>query len=80
MKNLDKGKVECSIFVDLQKAFDMVAHNVSLAKLEHYGIFILIMPLKQFISINGFNSNRVLLKYMEFIRLCTRTNSFLIIC
>ena len=38
MKDLDKGKVGCSIFVDFQKAFDMVAHNFSLAKLEHYGI------------------------------------------
>lgn len=38
MKNLDKGKVGCSVFVDLQKDFDMVAQNVSLAKLEHYGI------------------------------------------
>ena len=37
-KNLDEGKVGCGIFVDLQKAFDTVDYNISLAKLEHYGI------------------------------------------
>ena len=37
-KNLDKGNMGCGIFVDLQKAFDTVEHDILLAKLEHYGI------------------------------------------
>ena len=37
-KNLDKGNIGCGIFVDLQKAFDTVEHDMLLAELEHYGI------------------------------------------
>ena len=35
---LDNKKVACGIFVDLQKAFDTVNHNILLDKLYHYGI------------------------------------------
>ena len=34
-KNLDGGKVECGIFVDLQKIFDTVDHNILVGKLEY---------------------------------------------
>ena len=34
---LDSGKVSCGIFVDLQKAFDTVNHEILLKKLHHYG-------------------------------------------
>ena len=37
-KTIDSNKFACGIFVDLQKAFDTVDHNIILKKLEHYGI------------------------------------------
>ena len=35
---LDNKKFACGIFVDLQKAFDTVNHNILLYKLSSYGI------------------------------------------
>ena len=35
---LDDSKYVCGIFVDLQKTFDIVNHNILLNKLSHYGI------------------------------------------
>ena len=64
-KYLDEGKFSCGIFVDLQKAFDMVEHDILLTKLEHYGVRGLandwfksyLSDRKQFVSINSHDSN-----------------------
>ena len=60
-KNIDKGNIGCGIFVDLQKAFDTVEHDILLAKIEHYYIRGMannwfksyLFNRKQFVSING---------------------------
>ena len=37
-ENLDEGSIGCGIFIDLQKAFETVEHDIILSKLEHYGV------------------------------------------
>ena len=61
---LDSGSVTCGIFVDFQKAFDTVNHEILLKKLEHYGFRGVInnwfrsylTDRKQIVVINGFES------------------------
>ena len=70
-KNLDEGNIGCGIFVDLQKAFDTVEHDILLSKLEHYVICGLanewfkayLSNKKQYVSINGYDSNLVEVKF-----------------
>ena len=64
-KTLDDGNIGCAIFVDLQKAFDTVDHQILLAKLNHYGIRgisndcfeFYLSNRNQYVSINGCESS-----------------------
>ena len=61
---LDAGKVTCGIFIDLQKAFDTVNHEILLQKMNHYGfrgitnewLRSYLSERKQKVTINGFVS------------------------
>ena len=64
---LDQGKYGCGIFVDLQKAFGTVDHNILTGKLKHYGIRVMdyswfesyLKARKRHIYINGFYSKNL---------------------
>ena len=68
---LDSGLVTCGIFVDFQKAFDTVNHDILLKKLEHYGFRGVInnwfrsylTDRKQKVVINGFESESKILPH-----------------
>ena len=63
-KALDDGNIGCGVFVDLQKDFDTVDHQILLAKLSHYGIRRVsndwfksyLSNSSQYVSINGYES------------------------
>ena len=70
-KNLDEGNIGCGIFVDLQKAFDTIEHDILLSKLKHYGVHGLandwfksyLSNRKKYVSINGYHSNLADVKF-----------------
>ena len=59
-----EGSIGCGVFVDLQKAFGTVDHQISLAKLDYYGIRGVssdwfnsyLSNYNQYISINSYDS------------------------
>ena len=61
---LDEGKNACGVFVDFQKAFDTVNHDILVGKLSHYGIRGIsnkwfssyLSNRSQYVSIRGFDS------------------------
>ncbi|XP_057308206.1 uncharacterized protein LOC130646085 [Hydractinia symbiolongicarpus] len=71
MDALDKGNYACGVFIDLQKAFDTVDHEILLTKLHHLGIRGNALSLfrsyligrQQFVSLNGARSANNLTKH-----------------
>ena len=63
-EQLDIGNFTCGIFVDLQRAFGKVDHEILIQKLNHFGIrgvannwfSSYLQNRSQYVSINGFSS------------------------
>ena len=53
----DSGQYSCRVFLDLQKAFNTVNHDILLRKLDYY------LQDSVFTSVNGYQSNMRQLKY-----------------
>ena len=83
-KALDDGN--CGVFVDLQKAFDTVDHQILLAKLNCYGtrgvsndwFKSYLSNRNQYLSINGFDYGLTSIN-CGVSRICSRTPSIFII-
>ena len=71
IQTLDNKKYGCGLFIDLQKAFDPVNHNILLSKLEHYGmrgnvllwLSSYLSTIHQYVSGNGRDSNLMKIAY-----------------
>ena len=68
---LDANNIACGVFIDLQKAFDTVDHEILLRKLQYYGIRgtandwfqSYLINRKQYVTINGYDSKIVNMHY-----------------
>ena len=68
---LDKGDLACGVFIDLQKAFDTLDHEILLDKLKNYGfrglsndwIRSYLTGRMQFVHVSGKNSSTKEMKY-----------------
>ena len=49
-KSVDNGKFGCRIFIDLQKAFNTVYHDILLTNLDHYGFRNVLDWFKSYLS------------------------------
>ena len=65
-QQLGSRNFACGIFVDFQKVFDTIDHDILIQKLNHYDIrrvanncsfFSLLQSRLQYVCINRFNSN-----------------------
>ena len=64
-------QIACGLFIDLEKAFETVSHDILLEKLDYCGIRGIsndrfrsyLSDRSQFVSINGFNSDYKTIKY-----------------
>ena len=68
---MDEGKFSCTIFLDLQKAFDSVDHKILLKKLENYGfrgiskswVNSYLTGRHQYVSVNNVHSEFMSIKH-----------------
>ena len=68
---MDDGNTAVGVFVDFQKAFDTVNHDILIRKLEHYGIRgtpnnwfkSYLTDRKQYVTLDGTNSDHALIKH-----------------
>ena len=64
-KALNDGQIACGIFIDLEKVFEIVSHDILLEKIDHCGIKGMsndwfrsyLSDRSQLVSISGFNSD-----------------------
>ena len=68
---MDDGNIAVGVFVDFQKAFDTVNHDILLRKLDHYGVRGIsnswfksyLTDRKQYVSLDGTDSDQEFIKH-----------------
>ena len=70
-ESMDKGDMAVGVYLDIEKAFDCINHNILLNKLQYYGIrgvawnwfSSYLENRKQFVSVNNYNSSVMVINY-----------------